>query len=276
MGPKIEQKSWDQLLAESRLPLLESRALLEYVTARSRTWLIAYGDEKANQESIDLFRSLVHRRILGEPLAYILGFREFYDINFMVNSSVLIPRQETELLVKLVVKRAPQNAELIDLGTGSGVLAITIGKMRPDISVTGTDFSVSAIETAQKNLQNLGGSCRWLQGNWWAAVPQSEQFDFVVSNPPYIAAEDPHLDLGDLRYEPKDALVSGAEGLDALFEISDGAMRHLRPGGGLVLEHGIHQGPVLCAYLVKSGWSNIEKHRDAFGQFRAISAYTPN
>lgn len=273
--------SWERLALDAGLPRLEARVLLEYASGRAREWLIAHGDEAADARAADAFAGLVRRRRAGEPIAYLTGTREFLGRRFEVTHRVLIPRPETELLVALALARAPRAALVLDLGTGSGAIAVSLACERSDLSVIATDRSAGALAVARRNARRLAGDAlssgrlRLRQGNWWDAVEPGERFDLVASNPPYVEDRDPHLERGDLRFEPRAALAAGADGLDALREVVAGAPRHLRAGGWLLLEHGLAQGDALRAMLVAAGLRDVETLRDAAGLPRVTLGRTP-
>lgn len=265
--------TWQTLLAASGLPRLEARALLEHASGHGRSWLIAHGDEPAPAAVADCFETLATRRRAGEPLAYLTGWRAFHGLRLRVSPAVLIPRADTEVLVEQAVRRAPPGGRVLELGTGSGAIAIAVAALRPDLSICATDLSAAALAVAQGNAAHClpgagadraGGPLRWLVGDWWAALPAGEPpFDLIVSNPPYIASDDPHLGQGDLRHEPEQALVSGSDGLTALKVIAAGAPAHLKPGGWLLVEHGHEQGPAVRQLLGEAGLSGITTLPDA-------------
>ena len=271
---------WQDLLAEGGLPRLEARMLLEHASGRSRSWLIAHGDEEADAATAKRHIALVRRRIAGEPIAYLVGSREFHGLPLRVNASVLIPRAETEVLVARAIALAPPGSRLLDLGTGSGAVAIAVAAARPDLAVTATDLSGAALRVAQVNADALlprdraGGPLRLLAGDWWQALPEDEApFDIVVSNPPYVAEGDPHLAQGDLRFEPRTALVSGREGLDALCRIVARADAHLSPGGRLLLEHGHEQGEaVRSLFRADARWQDVRTMPDREGRPRVTES----
>ncbi len=252
---------WDALIAASALPRLDARALAEHASGRPRTWLIAHGDEPAAPDRADAFRALAERRRAGEPLAYLLGWREFRGRRFAVSPAVLVPRPETEGLVDAALARLPPPGaagaarRVLDLGTGSGAIAVSIALERPDASVTATDASSDALAVARANAAALcAPPIDFRLGDWWDALPgDAVPFDLVVSNPPYIAAGDPHLLDASLRHEPPAALASGADGLDAIEAIVAGAATRLAPGGWLMLEHGRDQGAAVRARLAAAG-----------------------
>lgn len=263
--------SWERLVLGSGLARLEARILLAHASGRSREWLVAHGDESADAGAARAFAMLARRRRAGEPIAYLTGTREFYGRTFEVSPQVLIPRPETELLVRQVLARARPAARVLDLGTGSGAIAVSLACERADLHVTATDRDGAALAVAQRNAQRLAadalasGRLRWRTGHWWTAVDAAETCDVVVSNPPYVETGDPHLDQGDLRREPRGALVAGADGLEALREIVAGAPRHLCAGGWLLLEHGHRQGEAVRILLAAAGFAETGTLQDAAG-----------
>ncbi|MCM5571845.1 peptide chain release factor N(5)-glutamine methyltransferase [Burkholderiaceae bacterium FT117] len=270
------------MLAASGLPRLEARALLEHACGRGRSWLIAHGEEAAPPDAAARFATLAQRRRAGEPLAYLTGFREFHGLRLRVSPAVLIPRADTELLVELAIRLAPPGARLLDLGTGSGAIAVAVAAARPDLRVSASDLSEAALAIAAANeaavlpAGRAGGAIRWMAGNWWAALPADEpRFELIVSNPPYIAAGDPHLARGDLPHEPAQALASGPDGLDALREIAAGASARLLPGGWLLVEHGFDQGAAVRALFEAAGLREVATHRDAEGRERVTAGRRP-
>lgn len=280
--PAAPRASWDALLTASGLPRLEARALLEEVSGHGRSWLIAHGDEAAPAEASGRFRELARRRREGEPLAYLLGFREFHGLRLRVSPAVLIPRADTELLVDLAIRLAPPDGRMLDLGTGSGAIAVAVAAARPDLRIVATDLSQGALAIAAGNAEACldagrpGGPLRWLAGSWWAALPAGEPpFDLIASNPPYIAEGDPHLARGDLRHEPAQALASGADGLAAIREIAAGARDRLAPGGWLLVEHGFEQGPAARALFEAAGLGRVASHRDAEARERVTAGRCP-
>lgn len=250
--------------AEARL---EAQVLLGQALGRSRAWLIAHGGEPLNPEQTAAFADLFERRWGGEPIAYILGEREFYSLNFKVTPAVLIPRPETELLVELALERLPVDhpCRVLDLGTGSGAVAVTLALHRPQAEVTAVDQSAAALEVARENAERLSAqNLHFIQSDWYSAL-DGEKFDLIVSNPPYIAAADPHLAQGDLRFEPAAALASGADGLDDIRAIVRGAAARLKPGGWLLFEHGYDQAAVCRELLTQSGFRQVGSSADLAG-----------
>lgn len=271
MSQDAEPIPFDDLVRHGGLPRIEARALLERATGHSRTYLIAHGDEAASDDEIARFHRLAEARRAGQPMAYLLGEREFLGRLFQVDASTLIPRPETELLVEigqacLEGRPAPT---VIDLGTGSGIVAISLALARPDAQVWATDRSMAALAVASRNAEALGARIAWHQGDWWQALATADEgapaFDLIVSNPPYIAAADPHLDQGDLRFEPRDALTPGPSGTEAIEQILAGCGRHLRPGGWIAFEHGHDQGQAVRRLLRGAGLEAIETRRDLAG-----------
>ena len=255
-----------QLLAESGLPPLEARMLLERVLEKTRAWLIAHADEVVDTEGEQAFAALAERRRRGEPIAYILAKREFYGLEFQVTRAVLIPRPETELLVELALARIPENTtqRVLDLGTGSGAIAVALAKARPQARLTAVDVDYAALSIARANAKRHGVSVRFFCGDWFGALP-GERFDLIVSNPPYVAAGDPHLGLGDVRFEPQRALLGGADGLDCIRAIVASALAHLNPGAWLLFEHGYDQAAACRALLEAQGYGEVQSWPDLAG-----------
>ncbi len=261
--------AWNSLLQDSQLPLLEARILLEHASGKSRTWLVAHGGEPAPARTAEQYRGLTQRRTLGEPIAYLVGQREFFGLRFNVNSDVLIPRPETELLVQWAIDHTPQGAKLLELGTGSGCIAISISHHRSDLTIVAADISLPALAVARSNAQinNLDRAIHWVESNWYAAIDSPVQFDMIISNPPYIASTDQHLQQGDLRFEPATALTDHADGMACIKEIATGAQLRLKPNGWLAFEHGFDQGKACTDLLQALGFSEVAtlqdwEHRD--------------
>lgn len=239
--------------------------LLSACTGWSRATLIAHADRCLSVEQAANFDALLSRRTAGEPMAYVLGQREFYGANFYVDANVLIPRPETELLVDLALARLPGAARVLDLGTGSGILPITLGLQRTGLDLTGIDASPAALQVARKNGEQLGVQVRWLHSDWCAALSDEEQFALIVSNPPYIRQDDPHLQQGDLRFEPSMALTDHADGLAHIRAIVRDAPRHLMSDGWLLMEHGYDQAAACRALLTERGFAEVASWRDLAG-----------
>lgn len=257
---------------------IEAQCLLQAVLQVHRAHLLAYPEQVLNPQQQTRYHAMLERRLGGEPLAYILGEREFYGLNFKVTPATLIPRADTELLVDLALQRIPQTLpapagegslrRVLDLGTGSGAIALSIACARPEISVTAVDASEDALQVARENAHHLSiRNVRLLHSDWFAALPQ-ERFDLIVSNPPYIAAGDAHLERGDLRFEPASALASGADGLDATRQIIGQAASHLTANGGLLLEHGYNQAAAVRDLLRQAGFVAVFSEQDLAGVAR--------
>lgn len=301
--------SIDDLIRHSQLPRAEARRLLASLTGQPLTWFMAHGDDPAAPNIATRFQALAERRRAGEPLAYLLGQQEFYGRPFAVSPAVLIPRADTETLVEtaleqLALLRQQRRAvplSLLELGTGSGIIAITLALEAPDTEVHAVERSPEALAMAQRNAKALGAHrIHWHAGSWWQALanatdsheatentataaqttspitarqghptePPARRFDLIVSNPPYIAANDHHLQQGDLRFEPPQALAAGPDGLDDLRIIIGGAPTHLNPGGWLLLEHGYDQEAPVQALLRDAGFADVFTRRDLAGQPR--------
>jgi release factor glutamine methyltransferase len=253
-----------QLLAALPLDPLENRILLCHALGISRVSLITQSERALNGEEAARLDALVQRRLAGEPIAYIVGEREFFGLPFRVGPGVLIPRPDTELIVELSLERLPPRGRLLDMGTGSGAIAVACAHARRDASVTALDLSEDALAIARANAAANGAQVRFLQSDWFSAIGE-ERFELIASNPPYIAAGDEHLSQGDLRFEPVGALTDHADGLSALRIIIDGAPGHLVPGGWLLLEHGYDQAEAVRALLAARGFLDVQSWRDLAG-----------
>jgi release factor glutamine methyltransferase len=258
---------------QAALPLdpLENRLLLCHALGLTRVGLITQSHRILTSEEAATLNSLVARRLAGEPIAYILGKREFFGLDFRVTDAVLIPRPDTELLVELALERLPQGGAVLDMGTGSGAIAVAIAHTRPDAAVSALDASPAALEVARSNAAANGAMVRFLHSDWYAALG-TERFDLIVSNPPYIASGDAHLSQGDLRFEPVSALTDHADGLSHLRRIVAGAGAHLAPGGWLLMEHGYDQAAQVRELLAAGGYSEVQSWRDLAGIERVSGA----
>lgn len=253
---------------------LDAQWLLGHLLQRPRSWLLAHDDTALPPAVAAAWPALLQRRADGEPLAYVVGEREFCGMALQVTPAVLVPRPETEGLVQWALERladAP-SAQVVDLGTGSGAVALALAQAAPGIAVTATDLSADALAVARGNARRLGLALAFAQGPWWTAVP-ARRFGLAVSNPPYVAEGDPHL--GALRHEPPLALTSGPQGLDALSALIDGAAGHLLPGAWLLLEHGHDQAEALRARLARAGFEATETRTDLAGLPRLTGARRP-
>lgn len=240
--------------------------LLERVLGKTRAWLIAHADEAAGAEAEQAFAALTERRRRGEPIAYILGEREFHGLEFRVTPAVLIPRPETELLVELALERIPENAavRVLDLGTGSGAIAIALAKARPQARLTAVELDYAALGIARENARRHNVSVRFFCGDWLGPL-SGETFDLIVSNPPYVRADDPHLVRGDVRFEPQRARLGGADGLACIRAIVAKARAHLRAGAWLLFEHGYDQAEACRALLEAQGYREVQSWSDLAG-----------
>lgn len=261
------------LLRASPLPALEARILLGHALGWRRTELITRGAEPLGDDAVARFRSLESRRVAGEPVAQLVGQREFYGLDFEVTPHVLIPRPETELLVEttLAAIAATNRPRVLDLGTGTGAIAVAIASTRPDALVWAVDRSSEALAVARRNAARLadparpGGPLTLIESDWYAALDPALRFDAIVSNPPYIAKNDPHLAQGDLRFEPRGALTDEADGLAAIRRIVAGAPAWLAPRGALWIEHGYDQAEAVRALLAAAGFREVRSERDLAG-----------
>jgi release factor glutamine methyltransferase len=266
-----------QALHEARslgVDRLDALMLLADTLACSRTWLLAHDDATLSTEQGARLRARLARRAAGEPLAYLLGEKEFHGLMLQVDSSVLVPRPDTEVLVDwaLELLAGAPSQRVVDLGTGSGAIALAVKHAQPAATVTATDLSPAALGIARANARRLALEVEFTEGSWWRAVPQ-RRFHLVLSNPPYIAAGDPHLVA--LGHEPALALTPGGDGLDALRSIVAGAAAHLEPGGWLLLEHGFDQGEAVQALLRVHRFAGIQTRHDLAGQPRCSGAHQP-
>ncbi|MBT9540590.1 peptide chain release factor N(5)-glutamine methyltransferase [Thiobacillus sp.] len=245
---------------------LDARVLAAHVLGVEPAWLIAHDTDAVPKRQIDAFQTLLAQRLRGVPIAYLTGRREFYGRPFLVSDAVLIPQPDTELLVELALARIPpeQAVAVLDLGTGSGCIALTLALERPLARVTAVDRSPAALAMAQRNAELLDTRVEFLVSDWFSAIGE-RRFDLIVSNPPYIAAADPHLARGDVRFEPLAALASGADGLDDLRRLIAAACAHLQPGGALLLEHGHDQATAVSSLLQQSGIASPQSWNDLAG-----------
>ena len=252
--------------ARPQIARIDARLLLCHVTGRVPSYLIAYPETALASDDAARFAALVARRVRGEPVAYLVGSREFYGRAFRVTPDVLIPRPETELVIEIAQAAfAVPPQKVLDLGTGSGALAVTLAKLWPDASVLGVDCSPAALAIARDNAQRLGARAVFLQSDWFSALDAAARFDLVVANPPYVAATDPHLAQGDVRFEPSSALAAGADGLDDIRRIAAGVAACLAPGGCVLVEHGYDQAAAVRALLAKAGLARIRSWQDLAG-----------
>ncbi|UOO86429.1 peptide chain release factor N(5)-glutamine methyltransferase [Neisseria arctica] len=256
-----------QWLRNCPLPKLEARMLLQHQTSYTPAQLITRDQEVLGGQVLQNLSVWVERRLNGEPMAYILGVREFYGRMFAVCPDVLIPRPETEHLVEAVLARLPENGYVWDLGTGSGAIAVTVALERSDVSVRASDISERALVVAAQNAATLGAKVEFAHGSWFQTDRPSEKFgyDVIVSNPPYIEAGDRHLQQGDLRFEPQHALTDFSDGLSCIRILTEGAPDYLKPGGWLLIEHGFDQGEAGRAIFSQAGFQEVQTLSDLAG-----------
>lgn len=272
----------DALLAQSAARLsaagspsarLDAEVLLCHVLSVERTWLYTWGDREAGDETVARFQALVSRREAGEPVAYLTGEREFWGLRLATDPSTLIPRPDTETLVESALSLAQDpEGRLLDLGTGSGAIALAFASERPAWRVLGLDIRPEAVALAQHNAARLAlANAEFRESDWFAALKDDEsrpRFSLIVSNPPYIAAGDPHLAMGDVRFEPRSALVADGDGLADLRYLVKRAREHLLPGGWLLLEHGWSQAAAVREALETAGYAEVVSRRDLGGHER--------
>ena len=269
------EQAGGRLEAVSGTPRLDAELLLGHVLGLGRAALRGRGEQVVESRAAAAFETLLGRRAAGEPVAYLTGRRAFWTLDLAVGPDVLVPRPETELLVEAAVARLDSHPApaILDLGAGSGAVALAIASELPTAVVTGVDASAAALEIARRNARDSGlEHVRFLQGDWYGPCA-GRRFDAVVSNPPYLASSDPHLPA--LSHEPVEALVAGPTGLEALQSIISGAPAHLLPGGTLLLEHGAGQGPAVRAACAAAGLEGIETLGDLAGHERVTVARAP-
>jgi len=280
MNKTAEPASIRQLLEQASCLLttdsaqLDAEVLLAHALGQARSHLRAWPEKIPSAEQQQSFQRLLQARLQGQPVAYLTGQREFWSLPLAVTPATLIPRPETETLVALALERIPadSHAVIADLGTGSGAIALAIAHERPGCQLLATEVSAAAIETASANAKQLGiENIEFLCGDWCTPL-QARQLDVIVSNPPYIKDSDPHLQQGDVRFEPHTALAAGPQGMDDLTRIAHCARQHLRTGGWLLMEHGYHQRDAVTKLLVACGFNNIADHQDDAGLSRVVTA----
>ena len=261
-----------ELLARARgvMEAADAEILLAHALGKGRSWLFAHADDPVIEDAHACFQALLHRRIEGEPVAYLTGRQGFWTLELEVGPATLIPRPETELLVEIALARISADAavRVADLGTGSGAIALSIAKERPHAQVVATDASIEALDVARANAaRNHIGNCQFRCGDWLVPLA-GETFDLIASNPPYVADGDPHLEQGDLRFEPDMALSCGPDGLNAIRKIVACAPGCLATDGWLLLEHGWDQGEAVRGLLATAGFTDVETVRDLEGRDR--------
>jgi release factor glutamine methyltransferase len=267
---EVLQTALRELHATSSTPRLDAEVLVMHVCSLVRSALITRGHCVLTGDQQHRLETLIARRRHGEPIAYLTGTREFWSLEFSVSPATLIPRPETELLVEKALAHIPQDAEwtIADLGTGCGAIALALAKERPRCRVIATDISPQALEVARSNAMKFGlTNIEFREGNWFEPL-NDMQLDIIVSNPPYVRANDPHLDQGDVRFEPELALAAGPDGLDAIRQIALSAREHLNPAAWVLFEHGWHQTAAIGLLLHQLGYRNIVCYPDLGGRDR--------
>lgn len=263
-------------LPGSESPKRDAEILLGYVTGRSRSWIIAFDDSELTPEQLSRLAELLARRADGEPIAYLTGEREFWSLSLSVSPDTLIPRPDTELLVEQALAHLPQQAvQILDLGTGTGAIALALASERPDCRVTGVDRITAAVTLAESNARRLAiSNVQFRLSHWFSAV-SGEQFSLIASNPPYIDQADEHLQQGDVRFEPESALVASDNGLADIKWITENAGAHLLPGGWLLFEHGWQQAEQVRTLLRENKFTAIKTCQDYGGNDRVTLAQKP-
>lgn len=247
---------------------VEAQMLLMHVLKVNRAWLIAHATDSLATEPASAFEVLLQRRLQGEPVAHILGTREFFGLTLKVTADTLIPRPDTETLVEVALQKIHGAMRILDLGTGTGAIALAIAKQAPQCEIIAVDASTAALAVAQQNALSLQlHNVQCLQSNWFAALGPA-RFDLILSNPPYIESNDPHLQQGDLRFEPLSALASGTDGLQDIRQIVAQAPDHLNKGGWLILEHGYHQAEAVQQLLNAQQFENVQSVKDLGNHLR--------
>ncbi|ELY4001525.1 peptide chain release factor N(5)-glutamine methyltransferase [Cronobacter dublinensis] len=256
-------------LTDSESPRRDAEILLGFVTGRTRTFILAFGETALADDELTRLDALLARRVQGEPVAYLTGQREFWSLPLEVSAATLIPRPDTECLVEQALARLPAApCRILDLGTGTGAIALALACERPDCQVTALEVIPEAVELARRNAQRLGiDNVTVLQSHWFSALTDA-RFSLIVSNPPYIDGDDPHLTQGDVRFEPKSALVAPNAGLADLDAIITGARRFLENDGWLLVEHGWRQGGAVRELFTRAGYHGVETCRDYGGNER--------
>lgn len=263
----------EQLSTTSETAMLDAEVLLCHCLNKNRSFLRAWPEHQPSAEQLAQFQALVKQRSQGTPVAYLTGQREFWSRDFKVSPDVLIPRPDTELLIELSLSLLPTDrpCKIIDLGTGSGIIAVTLAAERPLTQVFASDLSSAALEVARYNAQQLNtGNVRFVQSSWFDNIEETG-FDLVISNPPYIADNDPHLKIGDVRFEPDSALISAENGLQDIRQLAEQARVHLKDHGQLLVEHGYNQQTEVQAIFNELGYQQVNTHTDLSGNPRVTS-----
>ncbi len=258
---------------------LDAEVLLAFILDRPRTHLVAWPDKLLSRAQQDAYNRLLERRLLGEPVAYLKGKKEFWSLSLKVTTDTLIPRPETETLVQRALELIPEDTSwnIADLGTGSGAIAAAVAVERPRCRLLATDVSQATLGVAAENFRGLGlDSVDTCPGDWFGAIPEGTVLDMILSNPPYVAEGDPHLQQDGLPWEPEQALLSGPDGLNAIRHLIEGASGYLKPGGWLILEHGFDQGKPVRLLMHRAGLSDIQTRQDLGGRDRITEGRKPS
>jgi release factor glutamine methyltransferase len=263
-------------LSESDDARLDSQVLLAYALNVSRTWLFTWPDKVLDGATLTAFNALIEERKSGTPIAYITGYRDFWSLRLKVTPDTLIPRADTELLVEtaLTLKNVEKPCDVIDLGTGTGAIALSLANECPSWRITATDINPKTLAVAKENAQTLELGVNFKESAWFDAI--NDRYDLVISNPPYVGSNDPYLQQGDLRFEPAGALASGQDGLDDIRRLVQQAPKHLKKDGYLLLEHGYQQAEAVRSLMAKAGYIEIETHQDIEDRDRVTLGKIPN
>jgi len=277
MSTVSEALDWaTEQLSESDDARLDSQVLLAYALNVSRTWLFTWPDKALDGATLTAFNALIEERKSGTPIAYITGYRDFWSLRLKVTPDTLIPRADTELLVEtaLTLKNVEKPCDVIDLGTGTGAIALSLANECPSWGITATDINPKTLAVAKENATTLELAVSFKESAWFDAI--NDRYDIVISNPPYIESDDPHLQQGDLRFEPAGALASGQDGLDDIRRLVQQALKHLKKDGYLLLEHGYQQAEAVRSLMAKAGYIDIETHQDIEDRDRVSLGKIPN
>lgn len=265
----------DHLTATSPSAQLDAEILLGYCLKKTRTFLYTYPEKILAPDQQEMYQQLISKRAEGQPIAYLTHSREFWSLPLSISKDTLIPRPETELLVELSLSLIKSNepVNILELGTGSGAIAIALALERPDWQIIACDINEASLAVACQNVQHYGlSNVQMVHSDWFSSLGPTK-FNAIISNPPYIASSDPHLEQGDVRFEPKLALISGPDGLDAISHLIENSYKHLLPGGVLLLEHGFQQKAAVALLLAQQGYENIQCWKDTQGNDRVSGGW---